>query len=194
MAKTEKSTTTPSRPAPARKQGSSAAPSTGKNQRSILGFFSKTPAAGLPLLKKQATPPPALESAQTDGASAKIPVGKAVEKVGRAVKKMNRTPVASSDVIEPPSSQGEGDNNGVVQSSPSRRAKKPLSYAESDDEDEDDEGPTTARRNKSRKKIIESDDDEEDAFVGEADDASDDDDGEFTDGPSYYEADADIDQ
>ena len=179
MAKSEKSTTTPSRPAPARKQGSSAAPSTSKNQRSILGFFSKTPTAGLPLLKKQASPPATLESAQTDGAVARTPVEKAVGKVGKGVKKMDRTPVASSDVIEPPSSQGEGDKNGVLQSSPSRRAKKPLSYAEPDEDDEDDEAPATARRNKSRKKVIESDDDDEDVFVGEGDDASDDD-GEFS--------------
>lgn len=174
MAKSEKSTTTPSRPAPARKQGSSAAPSTSKNQRSILGFFSKTPTAGLPLLKKQASSPAVLEGVQTDGATARTP-GKAVGKVGNAVKKMDRTPVASSDVIEPPSSQGEGDTNGVLQSSPSRRAKKPLSYAEPDEDDEDDEAPTTARRNKSRKKVIESDDDDEDVFVGEADVESDDD-------------------
>ncbi|OBT60465.1 hypothetical protein VE03_10174 [Pseudogymnoascus sp. 23342-1-I1] len=176
MAKSEKSTTTPSRPAPARKQNSSAAPSTSKNQRSILGFFSKTPTAGLPLLKKQDTPP-ALETAQTDGAAARAPAGKAVGEVGKAVKKMDRTPVASSDVIEPPSSQGGGDKNAVLQSSPSRRAKKPLNYAEPDEDDEDDEAPTTGRRSKPRKKVIESDDDDdEDVFVGEGDHASEDDD------------------
>lgn len=191
MAKSEKPTTTPSRPAPARKQGSSAAPSTSKNQRSILGFFSKTPTAGLPLLKKQASPPAALEDAQTDGASARTPAGKALGKVGKGVKEMDRTPVASSDVIEAPSSQGEGDKNGGLQSSPSRRAKKPLSYAEPDEDDEDDEAPTTARRNKSRKKVIDSDDDDEDVFVGEVDEASDDD-GEFSRRALILEIDANV--
>lgn len=175
MAKTEKSTTTPSRPAPARKQGSSAALSTGKNQRSILGFFSKTPTAGLPLLKKQGSHPAALDEAQTDGAAATTPAGKAVGKVGKGVKRMDRTPVASSDVVEAPSSQGEVGENGGLQSSPSRRAKKPLSYAEPDDDEDDDDVPATARRSKSRKKVVESDDDEEDVFVGEADEESDDD-------------------
>lgn len=195
MAKSEKSTTTPSRPAPARKQASSAAPSTSKNQRSILGFFSKAPTAGLPLLKKQASPPATLEGAQTDDpAAARTPAAKAAGKVGKGVKKMDRTPVASSDVIEPPSSQGGGDKNGGLQSSPSRRAKKPVSYQEPDEDDEDDEAPVTSRRSKPRKKVIESDDDDdEDVFVGEADEESDDD-GEFSRRAFRSEIDADVNQ
>jgi DNA mismatch repair protein MSH6 len=195
MAKSEKSTTTPSRPAPARKQASSAAPSTSKNQRSILGFFSKAPTAGLPLLKKQASPPATLEGAQTDGpTAAKAPAGKAVGKVGKGVKKMDRTPVASSDVIEPPSSEGGVDKNGGLQSSPSRRAKKPVSYQEPDEDDEDDEAPVASRRSKSKKKVIESDDDDdEDVFVGEVDEESDDD-GEFSRRAFRSEIDADVNQ
>ena len=66
----------------------------------------------------------------------------------------------------------------VAGSSPSRKAKKVVSYAESDgDDDEDafDPAGISSKRRKSRlSKVVESDDDTEDVFIGGLDEADDD--------------------
>ena len=107
MAKTE--STTPARTPASKKQAGTAASSATKNQSSILGFFSKTPTTGLPVLKKTGTPTekPAASATKTNGTA------KALKRVAAG------TPVASSDAVEPPSELGDG----IPESSPSRRVR-----------------------------------------------------------------------
>ncbi|RDW82600.1 hypothetical protein BP6252_03712 [Coleophoma cylindrospora] len=197
MARKESGEATPARPPPSlKKQNSSAT-----NQRSILGFFSKAPTNGTP-----STTNSALKENSTANGATKTPitVKKPVFKKSTA---KNITPVPSSDAIGPPSSQ-ENENGGIPKevggfdvqshstptknvnqivsdamdtfSSPSRKAKKVISYAESDDDEDDVVEPSASISRKRgasrRKRIIEEDDDEEDAFIGGLDGADDDDD------------------
>lgn len=138
-------------------------------QRSILGFFK----------------PPASQSAPASTA-AKV---KSVEKpklvpISGNSSRVNLTPAPSSDAIK-----GDGDEvdlpikssvpqllspvtpadatpakpSPIPSSSPSRRAKRTISYAESDDDEEEDVKPASSRRRLvKRQKTQESDD--EDAF------------------------------
>src|SRR3954447_17094503 len=95
---------TPARQPPLKKQSSSAAST--KNQSSILGFFSKaasngthiTPASGLKIngLSVSSNSNPKLPSASSKKSKAKA---------------HNATPVASSDPVDPSSSQENAINN-----------------------------------------------------------------------------------
>ncbi|KAF1982551.1 DNA mismatch repair protein Msh6 [Aulographum hederae CBS 113979] len=102
-----------------------------QNQRSILGFFSK-------------------KSENGDAASTPSGIAKAGASRAMGTAKSNlTTPAPSSDAVSSPPLSAFGsstvrggrnkENEGfvVVGSSPSRKAKKPISYAESEDEDED---------------------------------------------------------
>jgi hypothetical protein len=101
-----------------KKQGSSVASS--KNQSSILGFFSKTPSHGLPVLKKDAkteSSPATLAEASTSKANAAATPKPAASMKKSFLKKAtarNATPVPSSDAPELPSSQDENRGRGQV--------------------------------------------------------------------------------
>lgn len=199
MAKKESGDSTPAPPS-LRKQASSAGSS--KNG-SILSFFSKasngTPNASTGIWKPRS-------EAKGVNALAKptAPVKKPAFKkaLGKII-----TPVPSSDAIGPSSSQ-EKENNGIpdeveetgfpspatpakrfvqevngnvvaLGSSPSRKAKKVINYAESDDDEEevfDPAGVSTQRRKGRRRPIVEEEDDDDDVFIGGLDGAEDDDD------------------
>ncbi|KAG4031275.1 hypothetical protein MFRU_009g00660 [Monilinia fructicola] len=183
MVKNKENDVTPARPPSLKKQNSSVGSS--KNQASILGFFSKKPAA-TPTPKPSADLPAGVLQPNSSANSTK-----STPKPNSTVKKpqfktpiqKRAAPVPSSDNIEPDSSQ-ENENGGipteivdinglVLASSPSRKAaKKVVSYAESDD-DEEDVTPRTTQRRKGKKPMIESDD-EEDTFIGDLDGADDD--------------------
>ncbi|KAK8075867.1 DNA mismatch repair protein msh6 [Apiospora hydei] len=128
--------------------------STGGKQRSILGFFSK-PA-------QNAATAPSAKSSPPKEANSSLCLKESTTKKKAA----NITPVPSSDAIEPSSSQENHSeatpkqatpataiSKMALASSPSRRAKKQVSYAESDDEDEDvvvSRKPTRSRRTATR--------------------------------------------
>jgi DNA mismatch repair protein MSH6 len=171
MARTPKAeAATPARPPPTLKKQPSTA---SKNQKSILGFFSKAPATSLPVPKKDdlvKSSPTSNDTKATPKRKLASPKKSFLQKTSAA----NVTPVPSSDAVEPTSSQEENikpSQDGVAFSSPSRRAKKKISYAESDDE-EDIPVKASARRSRP-KKVVESSDDE-DAFVADMDGTADD--------------------
>ncbi|KAI0144435.1 DNA mismatch repair protein msh6 [Xylariaceae sp. FL1272] len=185
-------TRTPAKtPSLSRKPSSAAsaasASSTGRKQQSILGFFSKpspsttnntsttpTPKNNNP--STTATKPPSSsflrESTKTNSLQLSKPAKKAA----------NVTPVPSSDALEPDSSQenprfasvatikGTAAKTAmpVAGSSPSRKAKKTVSYAESSEDDDDDdvfsamEASRSRRRGRQRAKAAADDDDEDD--------------------------------
>jgi DNA mismatch repair protein MSH6 len=121
------------------------APAAGSTkQRSIASFFQKSsPAApaSSPLSKPDVTPNPASCLKETTKANT-LPKPKLKVAPEKIV-----TPVPSSDVLEPPSSQENMDstvrrksksalaNSSVAGSSPTRKAKKVVTYAESSDEE-----------------------------------------------------------
>ncbi|KAI9052033.1 hypothetical protein LZ554_004287 [Drepanopeziza brunnea f. sp. 'monogermtubi'] len=186
-------------------QKSSTAPPSG--QRSINSFFAKkapnstpTPLASTVVLKDNET-----SNAVNAMAKPSLPPKKPAFR-NTAVKSI--TPVPSSDAPGPSSSQ-ENENGGIpaevevhglpspstpaktvqqvakrdtlaLGSSPSRKAKKVVSYAESDDDDDDEDAfdPAvlcTKRKRKSMPKVEEEEDDDDDAFIGGLDGAIDDD-------------------
>lgn len=149
---------TPARPPPTLKKQSSSATSNGK-QSSILGFFGKSvgtnvaPPRGTQNALSTANGNGASSTAKTSPSLPKPRVNGSAFKVPSFAKKdIDRTPVPSSDVPLP-----EDDDvlmTGMT-SSPTRKAKKVISYKESDDE-EDDIVPTQRRR--PVKKVVESED------------------------------------
>ncbi|KAL3427447.1 DNA mismatch repair protein msh6 [Phlyctema vagabunda] len=185
MVKRENGDATPARAPPSLKKQSSSA-SSSKNQASILGFFSKASTNGTPKTSANALKDSGSANAVNSTPKSVAPVKKPAFR--KTVVKA-ATPVPSSDAIGPPSSQ-ENENGGIpsegvngavgAMSSPSRKAKKQISYAESeDDEDEDIVQPASkSRRNgaKTQRKVVEEDDDDDDAFVGGLDGADNDDD------------------
>lgn len=129
MAKGKNSdTTTPSRTPALNRQGSSVG---SKKQSSILGFFSKPPATGLPVLKKEnktADETPKLNEASSSKANAapKPPPSKAKSFAAKVVE--DAQPLPSSDLPDLRSSQEENrgvepasEANTAPFSSPSRR-------------------------------------------------------------------------
>ncbi|KAK0648722.1 muts domain V-domain-containing protein [Cercophora newfieldiana] len=173
----EKSTTarTPARPAPASKKSGTV--STGK-QQSILGFFSKASAtstngpASSPLAKAS--------SAKQDLATR--PLKESTKSNSIASKRPSiTTPAASNDAIEPSSSQENRDvstvkakkvvetKSSVAASSPTRKVKKTVSYAESS-EDEDDDVFESIRSQRTRQRAPRRtvpDDDDDEAYEAE---------------------------
>ncbi|KAH6720735.1 muts domain V-domain-containing protein [Leptodontidium sp. 2 PMI_412] len=187
MGKVKDGSATPARaPTSSQKQNSSAGPPSG--QRTIQSFFGKKAASSTP------TPTPSNGVLKVNDTSNAV---NAMAKPTLPVKKpafrkpvvKSMTPVPSSDAMGPSSSQ-ENENGGIPEeavngnalvlgSSPSRKAKKVVSYAESDDEDDEDAydpaGINTKRRAVPKTKI-EEDDEDEDVFIGGLDGAADDDD------------------
>lgn len=153
-----------------------AAPKAG--QRSILGFF-KPPSSQLP-----STP-----TAKSTEKPKLVPISGNSSRV-------NLTPAPSSDAPKPEDDDGPvlpvtnkspglpspvtpadiassklnpvlSNAGPALSSSPSRRSKRTISYAESDDEDKDDvKPPSTRRRQVKRQKIEDSED--EDVFMAAA--------------------------
>lgn len=165
------------------KQGSSAVQST---QRSIHSFFSKSPAVGTPTRSNGSKVNQDLPSSINSRKALTTPLKKPAFR-NPAVK--NTTPICSSDAIEPPSSPGthlgdiseEADEDDfgstvstakaikqsdclVLPSSPTRKAKKAVKYAESDSSCEESTPKLMAtsvkKRRVSRLKIAEDSDDD----------------------------------
>jgi DNA mismatch repair protein MSH6 len=195
MVKKEKSAT------PAPRATPRATPSS--QNGSILSFFSKKAASSTPT-PSNGSSNGVLQANDTSKAVNAMPQPSVKKPAFRknTVKTMT-TPVPSSDAMGPSSSQENGlpdevEDSGLLSpltpakivqqksvndasfgSSPSRKAKKVVSYAESDDEsDEDafDPAGIKPKKRRTQKKVVE-DDDEEDVFVGGLDGAADDDDG-----------------
>ncbi|KAL1839583.1 hypothetical protein VTJ49DRAFT_1326 [Mycothermus thermophilus] len=166
------------------------AASTGK-QSSILGFFSKVPTPGPAngASPSPSTKPPTSASSQKDESSRCLKETTRANSM-LAPRRSTTTPVPSSDAIEPePSSSQENRDISTVKkksgaatptlpSSPSRKTKKAVNYAESSDDDDDDVFATMSRRSKQprRARAAVPDDDDDDAFEAEPDEPEDDDD------------------
>ncbi|EAW10298.1 mismatch repair ATPase MSH6 [Aspergillus clavatus NRRL 1] len=157
-----------------------------KNQKSILGFFQKS-SPSTPSTARNAEP--ASSPAQRVSEQREATSGKGTSKRERkAVPKFtqNLTPVPSSDLVVPDEEDEKvlgstKDDLAQKTASPSRRAKKQVSYAESESEGEDDDDVIFApnRRNsrasKKRKTSPEPEDEFEQAGeVGYSDDEFDD--------------------
>ncbi|KAI1487387.1 muts domain V [Biscogniauxia mediterranea] len=145
------------------------ATSTGAKQQSILGFFSKASQsqhASKSSTKQPASSPCLKETTKSNS----LQLNKKPSTV---------TPVPSSDAIEPSSSQENLDSAATLKtalakttmdSSPTRKVKKTVNYAESSDDDDEDvfvamKATQARRRNRTRPKVIEEDD--EDAYEEE---------------------------
>jgi DNA mismatch repair protein MSH6 len=110
MAKTEEAIAdTPARPPPSVKKQNSSATS-GKNQRSILGFFSK--AAPTASQTGPTAVPKANGLSTTSNGNAKLPSASSKKPTFAKAKGQNITPLPSSDPTDIPSSQ-ENVSNGV---------------------------------------------------------------------------------
>ncbi|KAL5392624.1 hypothetical protein PMIN06_006917 [Paraphaeosphaeria minitans] len=142
-----------------KKQPASASQSA-KNQKSILGFFQK---------KSTNSPTPTRD---TKGIATPT-----FSKTPSTTHAPSLTPQPSSDPAQPSSpirqerlgDQGKNKENevsGIAVSSPSRKARKAVNYAESDDEDDDvfkpiDNGARTGRASKRRRVVVDDDSDDE---------------------------------
>ncbi|KAL2163373.1 hypothetical protein VTH06DRAFT_5430 [Thermothelomyces fergusii] len=161
------------------------APSTGK-QQSILGFFSRTGGAG------NAKGPSSSPSTKPASTSERETSPQCLKETTRANSMLARrttavTPVPSSDAIEPSSSQENRDMTAAkavankeptLHSSPSRKAKKVVNYAESSDEDDDEIFATLkARRSRQRRpRATVADEDDGDTYEADENDVEEDDD------------------
>ncbi|KAI8659214.1 DNA mismatch repair protein [Fusarium sp. Ph1] len=156
-----------------------AAPSSSAKQRSIVSFFQKAPPsspapASSPLSKNTPANKQSLCLRETTKAnSLPKPTPKSTPKTSTKLS----TPVPSSDAIEPPSSQENESTvkkpkstmNDALPSSPTRKVKKVVSYAESSDDEPFTFGASSARRrSRARPSVKDEDDyDEEDAEQAE---------------------------
>ncbi|OTA57403.1 DNA mismatch repair protein Msh6 [Hypoxylon sp. EC38] len=143
-------------PSVSRKPSSvSSSATTGKGQRTILGFFAKAS----PAPNSSPTPSCLKETTKSNRKPSTI------------------TPVPSSDALEPSSSQ---ENHGsaatvkqplsaqpVMDSSPSRKARKTVSYAESSDDEEDVfvamKASQARRRGRQQSRVVDEEDDYEES-------------------------------
>ncbi|KAI1098555.1 DNA mismatch repair protein Msh6 [Jackrogersella minutella] len=167
-------------PSMSRKPSSvSSSATTGKGQQTILGFFAKAS----PAPTSSPTPSCLKETTKSNRKPSSI------------------TPVPSSDALEPCSSQ---ENHGsaatvkqalsaqpVMDSSPTRKVKKTVNYAESSDEDEDVflamKASQARRRGRHQARVV---DDEEDNYEETKNIAEDDEDDEMADFVASDDSDA----
>ncbi|KAI0975205.1 DNA mismatch repair protein msh6 [Xylaria arbuscula] len=173
-------TRTPAKTPSSKKPGSALASSSTatRKQQSILGFFAKSSSTA-PSQSPATTTPTAATPAR---ASCLQETTKSNSlQLNRNHKPSNVTPVPSSDAIEPSSSQENHEvttvtpgnkkraapTKLVMGSSPSRKAKKTVSYAESSDDDDDQdvfaamEASRSRRRSRQRTKpVVEEDEDD----------------------------------
>ncbi|OAL05848.1 DNA mismatch repair protein Msh6 [Phaeosphaeriaceae sp. SRC1lsM3a] len=155
-----------STPRPSQKKQPPSASQSGKGQKSILGFFQK---------KTSNSPSPA---PSTPATVKKTPVS-TLSKTAFTRPPASMTPVPSSDAPIPSSptrqdSEPVGDRNkenevaGVAFSSPSRKARKSVNYAESDDDEDEDDvlGPiaNNARGRAIKRRRVSVEDDSDDEF------------------------------
>ncbi|KAI1363313.1 DNA mismatch repair protein msh6 [Xylaria arbuscula] len=135
-----------------------------RKQQSILGFFAKSspsaPAKSSPSATPTAATPARASCLQETTKSNSLQLNK-------RTKPSNVTPVPSSDAIEPSSSQENHDcptvtpgnkkrtvsTKPVMGSSPSRKAKKTVSYAESSDDDDDEDIFAAMEASRSRRRV-----------------------------------------
>ncbi|KAI7266985.1 DNA mismatch repair protein Msh6, partial [Hortaea werneckii] len=151
------------RAAPKTKTGSSSSAKPGPKQQGIASFFQKRAASA----SSNVTPAKRASDANGSIDSSKVPTSSA-----------NRTSVPSSSVAassSPPAAPGSsqqtsaGGNankeNGTLFSSPSRKAKKQVNYAESDDEDDDEVfKPLSGNRRASKRRRISAKDESDDEY------------------------------
>ncbi|PPJ52403.1 hypothetical protein CBER1_10422 [Cercospora berteroae] len=139
---------------PSLKKSTSTASSTGKGkQQSIAGFFQKRPA-----------PTPSASTAAKRPAETPVPKSVlASSTIGPGSSPRTAPGASQSSAID-----GRGKENetpGTSFSSPSRKAKKPVSYAESDDEDDEPFRPLSGNgRAAKRRRISVKDDESDDEF------------------------------
>ncbi|CAK7202202.1 DNA mismatch repair protein msh6 [Sporothrix eucalyptigena] len=188
---------TPAR-APARK---SAAPSTGK-QQSILGFFAKTPSTVRPSASKardddkdsttlsspclretKANPRVTSRAAQITPLPSSDPAEPSSSQENAAAPYDSSTKVPKIDALPSPltpaeTAQKTANRLAVPTSSPTRKTRKAISYAESSDEDEDVFVSMKAnqRRARNRNRTVADDDEDEDYASGSGEAAADEDD------------------
>ncbi|KAH8655236.1 muts domain V [Xylariales sp. PMI_506] len=200
-------TSQPKTPALVKKKSSLSSSTAGKQQKSILGFFSKAPS-------QNGTPPSASTRKDADSSPCLKESNRSNSmQVKRQSSTKLSTPVPSSDAIEPePSSSQENHSVSTVKvfkdalpspitpaerpmkqaapskialgSSPSRKVKKVVSYAESSDED-DVVVSRKSRPQRSRSRAVVNDDEDEDEYNDSKDGAAaadeDDDDADMDD-------------
>ncbi|KAK3376596.1 muts domain V-domain-containing protein [Lasiosphaeria ovina] len=200
----EKTARTPARtPSTAKKPGQ--APSTGK-QQSILGFFSRGVVSNSndPNSSPSARAAPSTSTAKGTSPQYLKETTKS-NSMSAPKRPSNVTPVASSDAVEPSSSQ-ENTNTSTVKkkqvvsvtasmaSSPSRKVKKVVSYAESSDDEGSDAfvslRTSRTRQRRSRTAVPDDDDDEEDVYEAEDNAVAEDDDEDMGDFVVSDESDA----
>ncbi|KAJ4397706.1 DNA mismatch repair protein msh6 [Gnomoniopsis smithogilvyi] len=198
--KSSASARTPARTPAAKKSNNSTLSSTGK-QQSILGFFSKSATQSSSNTSTQASKTTSSATIKESNPSPSSCLKETTTKsnsLSFAKRPTTLTPVPSSDAVEPLSSQENRDATHIesklssdslpspgssadekaavdikpiTQSSPSRKAKKTVNYAESsDDDDEDVIMPHKARqartKNRSRATVVDDDDDDDDEYEG----------------------------
>ncbi|KAH9908852.1 DNA mismatch repair protein Msh6 [Xylariomycetidae sp. FL2044] len=177
-------TRTPAKTPSLSRKTSSMSSSTKGKQQSILGFFSK----------------PSPHSSTTSNATPNSTLRETTKSnsLSFSKKSPNVTPVPSSDALEPSSSQENHDAASAatlkqagtmkvdtLASSPTRKAKKVVSYAESSDEDDEDiseslKASKTRRRTRQRSRLADDDEDggnyeePKDAVAGDEDEDMDD--------------------
>ncbi|KAI7516158.1 hypothetical protein KC317_g23541, partial [Hortaea werneckii] len=154
------------RAAPKTKTGSSSSAKPGPKQQGIASFFQKRAASA----SSNVTPAKRASDANGSIDSSKVPTSSA-----------DRTPVPSSSVAassSPPAAPGasqqtsaggnankENETPGTLFSSPSRKAKKQVNYAESDDEDDDEVfKPLSGNRRASKRRRISAKDESDDEY------------------------------
>ncbi|KAF2436750.1 putative DNA mismatch repair protein Msh6 [Tothia fuscella] len=154
-----------STPKPTLKKSSSSQ-SSSKNQRSILGFFSKQ-ASGTPKptfnQPKNATASQLTPAPSSDVIAPSSPI-EAVVKAASGKNKENGLPSPSSSSQPNQGADDAAEIDGVNVNSPSRKAKKSINYAETDDEEDvlkpADTNKPQRRPSKRRKVSVEDSDDE----------------------------------
>lgn len=175
-----------------KKTGASSADNSKFKQSSLLNFFAKSQQSK-PAVKKSeqdSFPSPSSspskdetisssssdkENTKPSNKTAETTVELDVEEVEEV--KAPITPAANSSVIKRPPLKDTNSNASSPpkpQSSPTKRQKKQISYAESSDEDEGEVTISKTQRNK-RRRVIKDDDGSEDEFVPDAKNESEDD-------------------
>ncbi|KAH6645275.1 muts domain V-domain-containing protein [Truncatella angustata] len=165
------------------KRSSSSMSASGK-QSSILGFFSKASQNGTPTASARQKSTPKTAPAKSAPPALKENTNPNSLQLNRKTKPANVTPVPSSDAIEPSSSQENHSEDPTpkaapakmaLASSPSRKVKKTVSYAESSDDDDDEQVVVSRKPTRRSRTVVDDDEDdyEEDAIeaVVEDDDA-----------------------
>ncbi|KAH7324336.1 muts domain V-domain-containing protein [Stachybotrys elegans] len=193
MAAADKKSSNARTPAKATKPAASA--SSSAKQRSIYSFFQKSsPASASASASTPAVPPSSSPLSKKVSPATTRSCLKETTKANTLPKPKPsdklKTPVPSSDAPEPPSSQENMESTvetvravkkvsqlaAAQGSSPTRKVKKVVSYAESSDEDEDPfaherHRPSQQRRSRARAVVRDEDDyDEEDAAEAQEDD------------------------